>query len=91
MHSVQGVEKEVRVYLVGQRIATALQVFYTQALYFRFLLPLCGIEHGDMADKGAQGTENKELGNQGAAQKISTDAVRMNPIGNGCKTCVGSQ
>ena len=81
----------MRVYLVGQCITTALQVLYAQALNLVFLLPLFGIEHGDVADKRAEGTQDEELGKQGAAQKVGTDAVRSNPVGNGCKPRVGKQ
>ena len=81
----------MRVYLVGQCIATALQVLYAQALNLMFLLPLFGIEHGDVADKRAEGAQDEELGKQRAAQKVGADAIRGNPVGNGCKPRVGKQ
>ena len=75
----------MRVYLVSQCITTALQVLYAQALNLMFLLPLFRIEHGNVTDKRAEGTQDEELGKQGATQKVGADAIRGNPVGNECK------
>ncbi len=57
----------MRINLVGQCITAALQIFKTQTLYLRLLLPLPGIQHGNISDKRTEKACHEELEYQNTA------------------------
>jgi hypothetical protein len=78
---VQRIEKEVRVNLVGQRIAAALQVFDLQLFDLLFLFPLLGIEVGDMSEECAYHPDDRKLEYQYAAEAVGFRATRHGDAG----------
>ena len=70
----------MRINLVGQCIAAALQIFKTQTLYLRLLLPLPGIQHGNISDKRTEKACHEELEYQNTAQSIRMNTQRRNPV-----------
>ena len=67
---IQGIEKEMRIYLVSQSIAPTLQTLDAQLLYLLLFFPLLGEKHRYISDKGTQQTSNKELEDQDTSHAI---------------------
>lgn len=73
---IQGIEKEMRIYLVSQSIAPTLQTLDAQLLYLLLFFPLLGEKHRYISDKGTQQTSNKELENQDTSHAIRLTSTK---------------
>ena len=73
---IQGIEKEMRIYLVSQSIAPTLQTLDAQLLYLLLFFPLLGEKHRYISDKGTQQTSNKELEDQDTSHAIRLTSTK---------------
>lgn len=81
LDAVQRIEEKVRIDLVHECVATALQTLDFQAFDLLFLLAATIVQHGDIADEGTQQTGHEELEQQDISDIACLNAQQRQSVG----------